>query len=39
MNAATPSRLNLQRLMLWSVLLLFAVWFLAPMYVMVVTSL
>jgi len=33
------NRLQLHRLILWTVLLLFAVWFLAPMYVMVVTSL
>ena len=34
----TP-RLTLGRLLLWAVLLLFALWFLAPLYVMVVTSL
>jgi glucose/mannose transport system permease protein len=33
------SRINLHRLVLWGILLLFALWFLAPLYVMVVTSL
>ena len=33
------TRLNLHRLLLWAVLLLFAAWFLAPLYVMLVTSL
>ena len=33
------NRLNLHRLLLWAVLLLFAAWFLAPLYVMLVTSL
>ena len=33
------NRLQWHRLMLWSVLLLFALWFLAPLYVMLVTSL
>ena len=33
------NRLTLHRLILWSLLLLFAAWFLAPLYVMVVTSL
>ncbi len=33
------NRLRLHRLLLWSVLLLFAAWFLTPLYVMVVTSL
>jgi len=33
------NRLNLHRLLLWGILLLFALWFLAPLYVMVVTSL
>lgn len=32
-------RLTLHRILLWAVLLLFAAWFLAPLYVMVVTSL
>lgn len=39
MNSAQPFRLNLHRLVLWGILLLFALWFLAPLYVMVVTSL
>lgn len=33
------NRLHLHRLVLWGILLLFALWFLAPLYVMVVTSL
>jgi glucose/mannose transport system permease protein len=33
------NRINLHRLVLWGILLLFALWFLAPLYVMVVTSL
>lgn len=33
------NRLTIHRLLLWAVLLLFAVWFLTPLYVMVVTSL
>jgi glucose/mannose transport system permease protein len=33
------SRLNWHRLVLWAVLLLFAAWFLTPLYVMLVTSL
>jgi len=33
------SRLTLHRLLLWAVLLIFAAWFLTPLYVMVVTSL
>src|SRR5574343_911510 len=33
------NRLNGHRLILWAVLLLFAAWFLTPLYVMVVTSL
>ncbi len=33
------NRLNLHRLLLWGILLLFALWFLAPLYVMLVTSL
>lgn len=33
------NRLNLHRILLWAVLLLFAAWFLAPLYVMLVTSL
>ena len=32
-------RLTLGRVLLWAALLLFAAWFLAPLYVMVVTSL
>jgi glucose/mannose transport system permease protein len=32
-------RLTIHRVLLWAVLLLFAVWFLTPLYVMVVTSL
>ena len=34
-----PRRLTLQRLLLWATLLIFAAWFLTPLYVMVVTSL
>ncbi|NML17758.1 carbohydrate ABC transporter permease [Azohydromonas caseinilytica] len=37
--AVKPRRLHLHRLVLWGALLLFAAWFLAPLYVMVVTSL
>jgi glucose/mannose transport system permease protein len=33
------NRLALHRVLLWAVLLIFAAWFLAPLYVMVVTSL
>ena len=33
------NRLTLHRLLLWAVLLIFAAWFLTPLYVMVVTSL
>ena len=33
------NRLSIHRVILWGVLLLFAAWFLAPLYVMVVTSL
>jgi len=33
------NRLTIHRVLLWAVLLLFAAWFLTPMYVMVVTSL
>jgi len=33
------NRLTLHRLLLWTVLLVFAAWFLTPLYVMVVTSL
>jgi len=33
------NRINLHRLVLWGILLLFALWFLAPLYVMAVTSL
>jgi glucose/mannose transport system permease protein len=33
------NRLHLHRLVLWGILLLFALWFLAPLYVMVTTSL
>ena len=33
------NRLTIHRVMLWAMLLLFAAWFLTPMYVMVVTSL
>ena len=33
------NRFSLHRLLLWAVLLLFAAWFLAPLYVMLVTSL
>ena len=33
------ARLSFHRLLLWALLLLFALWFLAPLYVMVVTSL
>lgn len=33
------NRLNVHRLLLWGVLLLFGAWFLLPLYVMVVTSL
>ena len=33
------NRINLHRLVLWGILLLFALWFLAPLHVMVVTSL
>ncbi len=33
------NRINIHRLVLWGILLLFALWFLAPLYVMVVTSL
>jgi glucose/mannose transport system permease protein len=33
------NRLHVHRLLLWGVLLLFAAWFLAPLYVMLVTSL
>jgi glucose/mannose transport system permease protein len=38
-KAATMNRLTIHRVILWAVLLLFAAWFLAPLYVMVVTSL
>ena len=38
-TAVAPNRLDWQRLALWSVLLLFAVFFLLPMYVMLTTSL
>ncbi len=37
--AAGERSLSLQRLLLWAALLLFAAWFLTPLYVMVVTSL
>lgn len=37
--AAKPRRLKLHRLVLWTALALFAAWFLAPLYVMLVTSL
>ena len=33
------NRTHLHRLILWAVLLVFAAWFLAPLYVMLVTSL
>ena len=33
------NRLNLHRLILWTMLLLFAAWFLVPLYVMLTTSL
>ena len=33
------NRLNLHRLILWSMLLFFAAWFLVPLYVMLTTSL
>ena len=33
------NRLRLHRILLWAALLLFAAWFLTPLYVMVVTSL
>ncbi|WP_051244715.1 carbohydrate ABC transporter permease [Azohydromonas australica] len=36
---AKPRRLKLHRLVLWTALALFAAWFLAPLYVMLVTSL
>ena len=36
---AGPRSLSFQRLLLWAALLLFAAWFLTPLYVMVVTSL
>ena len=39
MSAGTMNRLSFQRVLLWAVLLLFAAWFLAPLYVMLVTSL
>ncbi|MBL8344785.1 MAG: carbohydrate ABC transporter permease [Rubrivivax sp.] len=43
MNARTPAshlaRHRLQRALLWAVLVLFAAWFLAPLYVMLTTSL
>ena len=38
-KVATMNRLTIHRVILWAVLLLFAAWFLAPLYVMVVTSL
>ena len=38
-TAAGQRSLSLQRLLLWAGLLLFAAWFLTPLYVMVVTSL
>jgi glucose/mannose transport system permease protein len=38
-ETARPGRLTIHRVLLWTVLLLFAAWFLAPLYVMVVTSL
>ena len=33
MSAGTMNRLSFQRVLLWAVLLLFAAWFLAPLYV------
>ncbi len=39
MSTAAPNRLDWHRLAVWSVLLLFAAFFLLPMYVMVTTSL
>ena len=39
MSAAAPRRLTVQRLLVWGTLLVFAAWFLTPLYVMVVTSL
>jgi len=38
-SAAAPRRLTVQRLLVWGTLLVFAAWFLTPLYVMVVTSL
>lgn len=38
-SAAAPGRLALHRVLLWSVLLVFAAWFLLPLYVMLTTSL
>ena len=35
----SPRSLTWHRVILWTVLVLFAVWFLTPLYVMVVTSL
>ena len=37
--ASAPRRLSVQRLLVWATLLVFAAWFLTPLYVMVVTSL
>ena len=35
----SPNALTWHRVVLWTVLVIFAVWFLTPLYVMVVTSL
>ena len=35
----SPRALTWHRVILWTVLILFAIWFLTPLYVMVVTSL
>ena len=39
MSSMSPRALTWHRTVLWTVLILFAIWFLTPLYVMIVTSL
>ena len=39
MSSMSPRALTWHRAVLWTVLILFAIWFLTPLYVMIVTSL